>query len=132
MFQAYTALLVHLQTMQLNGSLTAYDFYCLWPIYLMEVNPWDYLMTKFYDSILSNQQPLFYSKITGSWKCLNECKFMSNSILSIGNNSNLHSSLHQVVNILNLPVVDLPSKFWNKFENNQKFQAQIITEEQFV
>ena len=131
-FQAYILLLVHLQKMQKDGSLIAYDFHCLWPIYLTEINPWEYFINKFYDSILSSQQALFYSKITDSWKHLYESKFMSNDIFSIGFNSNLHSSLHQVVAILNLPVVDLPSKFWNKFENSQKFQNQIINEEQFV
>ena len=131
-FQAYIVLLVHLQKMQQDGSLITYDFHCLWPIYLMEINPWEYFINKFYDSILSSQQALLYSEITNSWKCLHECKFMSNKIFSIGFNTNLHSSLHQVINILNLPAVDLPSKFWNKFENSQKFQAQIITEEQFV
>ena len=131
-FQAYVALLVHLQRMQQNRSLLTYTYHCLWPIYLMEINPWEYLINKFYSSILSSQQALLYSEISNSWKYLHECKFMSDKILSIGFNTNLHSSLHQVVNILNLPVVDLPSKFWNKFENSQKFQAQIITEEQFV
>ena len=33
---------------------------------------------------------------------------------------------------LNLPVIDLPTEFWNKFEGSQKFQAQIINEERFV
>ena len=95
-FQAYITLLVHLQKMQQNGSLITYPFYCLWPIYLTEVNPWEDLMKKFYDSVLSSQQPFFYSEITGSWKYLHECNFMSNNILKIGFNSNLHSSLHQV------------------------------------
>ena len=131
-FQAYVLLLTHLQKMQKNRSLIAYDFHCLWPIHLMEVNPWEYFINKFYDSILSSQQALFYSKITGSWRYLHESKFMSNDIFSIGFNSNLHSSLHQVVAILNLPVVDLPSKFWNKLENSQKFKNQVINEEQFV
>ena len=131
-FQAYIALLMHLQKMQQNGSLITYTFHCLWPIYLMEINPWESLMNKFYDSILSSQKALLYSEITNSWKHLNECKFMSNNILSIGFNSNLNSSLHQVVAVLNLPVVDLPSKFWKRFENSQKFQKQIIYEEQFV
>ena len=131
-FQAYIALLVHLQKMQQNGSLITYSFHCLWPIYLMEINPWDCLIDKFYESILSSEQALFYSEITNSWKYLNEGKLMSNSILSIGFNSNLHSSLHQVVAILNLPVVDLPNTFWKKLEGSQKFQKQIINEEQFV
>jgi len=131
-FQAYIALLVHLQKMQQNGSLVTYAFYSLWPIYLTEVNPWEDLMNKFYFSVLSSQQPVFYSKITDSWKYLYECNFMSNDILNIGFNNNLHSSLHQVVAVLNLPVVDLPTEFWSKFESSCKFQAQIINEEQFV
>ena len=131
-FQAYIALLVHLQKMQKDGLLIAYTFHCLWPISLMEINPWEYLMNKFYNSILSSQQALFYSRFTGSWKYLNECKFMSNNILSIGLNNNINSSINQVVAVLNLPVVDLPNKFWKKIENSPRFQAQIIEEDQFV
>ena len=131
-FQAYITLLVHLQKMQQNGSLITYTFHCLWPIYLMEINPWEYLMSKFYDSILFNRQPLFYSEITNSWNHLSECNFISKDILSIGFNNNLYSSLHQVVAVLHLPVVDLPSKFWNKFESSKGFQKQIINEKQFV
>ena len=131
-FQAYIVLLVHLQMMQKDGLLIDYTFHCLWPINIMEINPWECLMNKFYNSILSSQQALLYSRYTSSWKCLNECNFMSNNILSIGLINNLHSSLNQVMAVLNLPVVDLPNKFWKKIESSPKFQAQIIEEDQFV
>ena len=67
-FQAYIALLLHLQKMQQKGSLLNYRFHCLWPLHLMEINPWQYLRNTFYRSILSSQYDLFYSEITNSWK----------------------------------------------------------------
>ena len=131
-FQAYVTLLLHLQKMQQNGLLVDYTFHYLWPFYLMELNPWECLLNKFYNSILSNEHPLFYSEITGNWKKLNECNFLSNKILSIGFDDNLNSSLHQVAVVLNLPVVELPRKILDQLSDNSNFKARLINEEQFV
>ena len=129
---AYIALLLHLQKMHQNGSLVDYVFYDLWPIHLMELNPWECLLNKFFSSILSNEHALFYSEITCNWKRLNECNFLSNEILSIGFNNNLHSSLHQVAVVLNLPVVDLPQKLLDRLSDNFSFLARLIDEKMFV
>jgi len=131
-FQAYISLLLHLQKMQQNGSLVDYTFHYLWPIHLMEVNPWECLMNRFYSSVLSNEHPLFYSEITHSWKKLNECNFLSDKILSIGFDDNLQLSLHQVAVVLNLPVVELPKRVLDRISNNNNFKARLINEEQFV
>ena len=131
-FQAYITLLLHLQKIQQNGLLVNYTFHCLWPCDLMELNPWDCLLNKFYASVLSNEQPLFYSEITGSWKRLNECNFLSNKILSIGFDDNLKSSLLEVTAVLSLPVVEIPKKVLDRFSDNYNFKARLINEEQFV
>ena len=131
-FQAYVTLLLHLQKMQQNGLLFDYIFHYLWPSYLMELNPWEYLLNKFYNSILSNEHPLFFSEITGNWKKLNECNFLSNKILSIGFDDNLNSSLHQVAVVLNLPIVELPRKILDHLSDNNNFKARLINEQQFV
>ena len=131
-FQAYVTLLLHLQKIQQNGLLVNYTFHCLWPFDLMELNPWECLLNKFYASVLSNEQPLFYSEITGSWKRLNECNFLSNKILSIGFDDNLKSSLREVVAVLSLPVVEIPKKVLDRFSDNYNFKARLINEEQFV
>ena len=133
-WQAYVTLLLHLQKMQQKGLLVNYTFHYLWPLHLMELNPWECLLNKFYNSILSNEHPLFYSEITGSWKKLNDCNFLSDKILSIGFDDNLSPSLHQVAAVLNLPVVEIPKKISDRFSdnNNNNFKARLINEEQFV
>ena len=130
--QAYISLLLHLQRMQQNGLLDNYTFHYLWPIHLTELNPWEYLMNKFYNSILSSEHPLLYSEITGHWKRLNESNFLSNKILSIGFDDNLYSSLHQVAVVLNLPVVELPSKVLDRLSDSNNFKTRLINEEKFV
>ena len=131
-FQAYVTLLLHLQKIQQNGLLVNYTFHCLWPFDLMELNPWECLVNKFYTSLLSNEHPLFYSEIAGSWKKLNECNFLSTKILSIGFDDNLKSSLHQVAAVLSLPVVEIPKNVLDRFSDNNNFKACLINEEQFV
>ena len=131
-FQAYVTLLLHLQKMQQNGLLINYTFHCLWPCDLMELNPWECLLNKFYTSVLTNEHPLFYSEITGSWKRLSECNFLSNKILSIGFDDNLKSSLLEVAAVLSLPVVEIPEKVLDRFSDNNNFKACVINEEQFV
>ena len=130
--QAYITLLLHLQNMQQNGSLIDYSFHSLWPIHLMELNPWESLLSRIYNSILSSEHPLFYSEVTSSWKKLNECNFLSNKILSIGFDDNLHSSLHEVAVALNLPVIELPKQILDRLSDNSNFKAQLINEEQFI
>ena len=130
--QAYITLLLHLQKMQQNGSLGDYSFHSLWPIHLTELNPWESLLSRIYNSILSSEHPLFYSEVTGSWKKLNECNFLSNNILSIGFDDNLHSSLHEVAVALNLPVIELPKQILDRILDNSNFQTRLINEEQFI
>ena len=130
--QAYISLLLCLQRMQQNGLLINYTFHYLWPIRLMELNPWGCLLSKFYDSVLSSEHPLLYSEITGNWIRLNESNFLSNKILSIGFDDNLYSSLHQVAVVLSLPVVELPSKILDRLFDNNNFKTRSINEEQFV
>ena len=130
--QAYISLLLHLQRMQQNRLLDNYTFHYLWPTQLMALNPWECLMNKFYSSILSSEHPLLYSEITGHWKRLNESNFLSNKILSIGFDDNLYSSLHQVAVVLNLPVVELPSKVLDRLSDSNNFKTRLINEEQFV
>ena len=130
--QAYVTLLLHLQKMQQNGSLIDYTFHSLWPIHLMELNPWESLLNRIYNSILSSEHPLFYSEVIGSWKKLNECNFLSNNILSIGFDDNLHSSLHEVAVALNIPVFELPKQMLERISNDNNFKARLINEEQFI
>ena len=130
--QAYITLLLHLQKMQQNGSLVDYTFHTLWPIHLMELNPWESLLNRIYNSILSSEHPLFYSEVIGSWKKLNECNVLSSNILSIGFDDNLHSSLHKVAVALNLPVIKLPKQILERISNDDNFKARLINEEQFI
>ena len=131
-FQAYIALLLQLQKMQQKGLLLDYNFHCLWPLDLMETNPWDRLRNQFYSSILSSQHALFYSEITSSWKKLNECRFLSTKILASSFIDDLQSSLYHVAVVLKLPVVTLPEKIQNMIADDYSFANQVINEEQFV
>ena len=134
-FQAYMALLLQLQTMQRKGLLTNYSFYSLWPLHLMEINPWQYLKSKFYGAILSSQHALFYSEITKSWRKLSECKFLCTKILESGFNDELQSSLYDVAVVLKLPVVKLPDEIQNiiaDYDDDKSFAIQVINEEQFI
>ena len=132
-FQAYIALLLYLKQLQQNGKLKEYNYYCLWPVHeqLRELVPWEVLLNKFYDSILSSSYPLFYSRI-GSWKYLNESKFLSSNILLAGFQKDLQLALEKVTNILKLPIVDLPGDIWNRFVDDHRFSEQTINEEQFL
>ena len=131
-FQAYVALLLHLRRMQQNGSLHNYKFHCLWPLHLMEINPWECLRNTFYGSILSSQHALFHTEITNCWKKLSECKFLSTKILASGFNDNLQSSLYHVAVVLKLPIVNLPDDIQSIVADDYNFTIQVINEEQFV
>ena len=131
-FQAYIGLLLHLQRMQQKGLLLNYRFHCLWPLHLMETNPWQCLKDKFYRSILSSQHALFYSEITNSWKTLSECKFLSTKILASGFSDNLQSSLYHVAVVLKLPVVNLPDQIQSIIADDYSFASQVIDEERFI
>ena len=131
--QAYIKLLLSLQQMQQDGSLVNYTFHSLWPINLNEINPWDFLVNKVYMDIFSSQHSLFYSKVMGCWKKLNECNFLSKLILQISGFSNdLYESIYRVAATLKLPVVHLPDKLLDKHKDNSIFNSQIIDEEEFI
>ena len=130
-FQAYIALLLYLKQLQQNEKLKDYNYYCLWPVQLRELVPWEVLLNRFYDSILSSSYPLFYSRISG-WKHLKESKFLSSNILLAGFQKDLQLALEKVTNILRLPVVDLPGDIWNRFVDDDRFSEQTINEEQFL
>ena len=130
-FQAYTALLLHLKQMQQERLLEHYRYWDLWPVQLKEAVPWEALLNKFYNSTLSSENPLFYSKV-GNWKYLNECKFLSSSILSASFEKELQLAIHKVTDILKLPVVDLTDILWNKIEANDNFKSCVINEVQFL
>ena len=134
-FKSYIELLLHLKTMQQNDSLVNYTFYCLWPINTREMNPWNILIKKFYDfiCILSNTDSLFYSKITNSWKSLNECYFLSPKIFpSVTFQKDLYSSINQVIAVHKIPQVDLTDEIWKILSNHDDFCAQIIDEDRFI
>ena len=132
-FQAYTALLLHLKQMQQEGVLVNYSYWHLWPVavQLKETVPWKFLLNKFYNSILSSENPLFYSKV-GSWKYIRECKFLSSNILSASFEKELQLAIRKVTDILKLPVVDLPDILWNKLGTNGNFMSCVINEEEFL
>ena len=130
--EAYINLLSCLKRMHQCEVTTDYDYHSLWPVRLKDTNPWEFLVTKFYDSILLSSHALFYSKTLGNWMTLEDCTFLSHDILSVQFNRNFWSSLHGVANVLQLPVVHLPSVFWNKLRGKRDFNAQIMNEEQFI
>ena len=130
-FQAYTALLLHLKQMQQERELVNYNYWQLWPVQLKETAPWEVLLNTFYNSTLSSDYPLFYSKV-GSWKYLNECKFLSSNILSASFEKELQLAIHKVMDILKLPVVDIPDALWNKLATNDNFKSCVINEEQLL
>ena len=130
--QAYIKLLLHLQGMQQNGSLSNYTFHCLWPINTREVNPWNALIRMFYNIILLNKYPLLYSKVTNSWESLNECLFLSPEIFpSVNFQKSLYSSINQVISVYQAPLVDVTDEIWKALSEHD-FTAQIIDEEGFI
>ncbi|XP_065905470.1 sacsin-like [Dysidea avara] len=130
--QSYLMLLLHLQQMQQNGSLVEYTFHSLWPVTLREVNPWKLFVDKLYVDIFTSKHTLFFTEITTSWQRFNECKFLSDKILAIGFDNELHSSVYYVATVLKLPVVNLPNTLWDKLEKYANFKSQILDEEQFI
>ncbi|XP_065903891.1 sacsin-like [Dysidea avara] len=130
--QAYIKLLLSLQQMQQDGSLVDYTFHSLWPISLNEINPWDFLVNKVYMITFSSQHSLFYSEVMSCWKKLNECNFLSKSILQIGFSNDLYESIYHVAATLKLPVVHLPDKLLDKHKDNLMFNSRIIGEGEFI
>ena len=137
--EAYIELLSQLQKMHQEKTLHNYTFSCLWPVDLKEINPWERLRNKFYESILESQYALFYSEITKSWGRLYECKFLSTKILAAEFNENLQSSLYHVADVLNLQVVKLPVEIQTicigndkRFNNDKRYTDRVISEEEFV
>ena len=131
-FQAYINLLLYLRELQQRELLNNYNFYCLWPLRIKEDNPWDLLITQFYNSVLSSEHPLFYSSVTKSWHKLSESYFLSHNILSIGFDEGLYSSMHQVVSILGISLVTISKEVWNKLESSYHFENRVIKEEDFI
>ena len=132
--EAYINLLLCLKEMQRCGAIVNYKFHCLWPVDVREINPWKLLVTKFYDSVASNSHTLFLSAITDTWIALEKCIFISSTILQVTAtfDETLHSSLLQVANVLQLPVIDLPNVFWNKLLGKSDFNTRVMKEEQFI
>ena len=131
--QAYIELLLHLRSMQQNGSLDDYRFHCLWPIKPKEANPWSILIEAFYNTILSSAHPLFYSKITNSWKTLDQCLFLSPKIFpSVNFQKRLYSSINQIFSSREIPLVHLPNEVWEQLSDNNNFIAQVIDEQCFI
>ena len=132
--QAYLTLLLHLKSMQENGSLKNYTFHCLWPLVskLKEVNPWKLLANQFYDSLLLSEHPMFYSSITNSWEVLNQSYFLSHAILSTNVFGDLYSSLNRIIAVFKKPAVHLPNEIWKYLSSKENFKARIIKEEHFI
>ena len=130
-FQAYTALLLHLKQMHQEKVLANYNYWYLWPVQLKETVPWNVLLKEFYKSILSSGNPLLYSKV-GCWKCLNDCKFLSSDILSASFEKELRLAIHKITDVLKLPVVDVPDTIWERLGASNNFNSRVIDEEQFL
>ena len=131
-FQAYISLLLYLKEMQQRKLLENYSFYFLWPLKVKEDNPWELLMLKFYNSILSSQDPLLYSSITKSWNKLNQSYFLSHNILSIDYEEAIYSSIYQVVTTLEISIVSISKEVWDKLKTDQNFENRVIREEYFI
>ena len=126
---AYHALLIALKELSLNGYLTDYTFYNLWPKLdkLLQQNPWNYMLKQLYNLIGSDQ--LFYSAYRKQWLYLTESKFLKPRILcQSSDQSSTPTCIFDVLKHLNMPMVNLPV-IYHKYFN---LKTVMIDESAFV
>ena len=113
----YCNLLLKVKEMYLNGQISSYEFYSLWPldVLLQTKYPWLTLNSNLYKLIF--QSNLLYSTFLRQWLTLSESRFLSQS-LSTGCEL-LHDDItciHRAVTCLKLPVVFLPQDYLQQIQ----------------
>ena len=113
----YCNLLLKVKEMYLNGQISSYEFYSLWPldVLLQTKYPWLTLNSNLYKLIFQNK--LLYSTSLRQWLTLSESRFLSQS-LSTGCEL-LHDDItciHKAVTCLKLPVVFLPQLYLQQIQ----------------
>ena len=129
--KAYCSLLNTLQVMCTSGQLLNYEFYSVWPLRtrLLSRHPWESMSSTLYKMISENA--LFHSASTNKWLTLATSKFISPGIFnkSTLENVDILSCIHEAVNILQIPVVFLPSDYMQEL---QPHSIKMINEEKFA
>ena len=113
----YYNLLLKVKEMYLNGQISSYEFYSLWPldVLLQTKYPWLTLNSNLYKLIFQNK--LLYSTSLRQWLTLSESRFLSQS-LSTGCEL-LHDDItciHKAVTCLKLPVVFVPQHYFQQIQ----------------
>ena len=113
----YYNLLLKVKQMYLNGQISSYKFYSLWPldVLLQTKYPWLTLNSNLYKLIFQNK--LLYSTSLRQWLTLSESRFLSQS-LSTGCEL-LHDDItciHKAVTCLKLPVVFVPQHYLQQIQ----------------
>ena len=124
--KAYLNLLLHLSIMP-NSK---YCFHSLWPLKrdLRVHNPWDVFLNPLYQ-LIATEKLLFSHHVT-KWLTLQESKFLSSNILCLTPESSIPVSVCEVVDVLRLPVIDLPSEYLAHFPYD--ITSYTLTQEEFV
>ena len=113
----YYKLLLKVKEMYLNGQISSYEFYSLWPldVLLQTKYPWLTLNSNLYKLIFQNK--LLYSTPLRQWLTLSESRFLSQS-LSTGCEL-LHDDItciHKAGTRLKLPVVFVPQDYLQQIQ----------------
>ena len=126
--EAYCNLLVMLKSLQDNGMLLDYNFFELFPLIseLKVHHPWKTMIENMYSKML--QKKLLFCKCLGEWLHLNECQFLSHDVLSL-NENDIPKCVVDSVQIMKLPIVDVPQKYLVQFQLTSKLN--VINEERF-
>ena len=125
---AYCELLEALKELQTDSSLKEYEFFSMWPLQadLKMYNPWHLSVETIYESIATHE--LFFSVSTDRWLTMEDSKFLDSDILKVSYCSSISSTVLDIVNHLELPVVHLPAKY----QEHLDLSASTETEEKFL
>ena len=125
---AYCELLEGLKELQTDSNLKEYEFFSMWPLQadLKVYNPWHLSVETIYEIIATRD--LFFSVSTHRWLTMEDSKFLDSDILKVSYCSSISSTVLDIVNHLQLPVVHLPAKY----QEHLDLSASTETEEKFL
>ena len=129
---AYCKLLKLLKDLYNSNKLVEYDFFALLPLteQLSIKQPWESLICQFYQ-LISNED-LFHSSATNQWLTLGRSMFLSpNILLQIGSSGSIPQCVTKAVDILEIPVVYLPTSYLTQLQQVLRGALRMIDQLEF-
>ena len=129
--KAYCNLLKLLKELHNSNKLVEYDFFALLPLseQLLIKQPWQSLIYQLYQLI--SKEDLFHSSATNQWLTLYQSRFLSPNILLQIGSRNIPQCVTKAVDILQLPVVYLPTLYLVQLQQVLKGTLHMINQIEF-